>query len=90
MYGHHGEHHRNRNVDADVLKLKEELRKAVGVTWAQATRINANKHVATGPDRVDPPWVAVRKTMRRTGADAYHHFVQRHVQKLTPYFNWKA
>lgn len=82
------DHIRRRDVQSDVDALKVWFREVIGTTWAHATRANSNVHVTSGTERGRKPWVETRTCMERTGRDAPHAFIRRHVSALTGYFQW--
>ena len=91
-YGAPGARATNHQVDAgpDVATLVKKFKAVIGTTWAQVTRRNTVSHVTTGPQRGGVPWREVATVMRRTGDDAPHAFIRRHVSALTPFFEWRA
>ena len=74
----------------DVKSLVAIFKRAIGVTWAAATTPNPTSHVTEGPQRRSVPWHEVQARMSRSGADAPHAEIRRHVTPLTPFFTWTA
>ena len=80
---------RGRDVDADVATLKAFFRKAIGSTWAQATRPTTVLKVVRGTERGTKPWDEVRNVMARRDQDAPHAYIRNYVRRMTPYFEWR-
>lgn len=76
------------DATTDVDKLVATFKQVIGTTWAEAIKPNTVCHVTMGPQRGATPWREVRATMQRTGADAPHLQIRRHVTNLTPFFTW--
>ena len=76
------------NATADVNTLIKEFRKVIGTDWATATTARTNSQVTVGPQRTKLPWREVAEVARRSGSDATHAVVRRHVTQLTGFFPW--
>jgi hypothetical protein len=74
------------DATADVNKLVELFKSIIGTTWVQAIRPNTVSHVTVGHQRTRVPWREVQATMARTGEDAPHRQVRKHVTHLTQFF----
>ena len=91
IYGHRqnaGRSSHSADATTDVNKLVDEFKSVIGTTWSQAIRPNSNSHLTSGPQRASVPWREVQNTMTRTGQDAPHSQIRKHVAGLTPFFHW--
>ena len=79
---------RGRDVDADVAKLKAFFHKAIGRTWAEATRPTTILTVLRGSERGVKPWEEIARVMRRPGRDAPDAYIHDYVRRMTPFFEW--
>jgi len=90
------EDHGHRDIEQDVRVLKAWLRDTVtpltaahpAHDWANATRVNASRHVTCDQSR--PPWLVQRDAMTQAGVRAYHNHVQTYVQRMTCWASWSA
>ena len=80
---------RGRDVDADVATLKAFFRKAIGSTWAEATRPTTTLKVVRGTDRGVKPWIEIARVMARGGRAAPDVYISEYVRRMTPYFTWR-
>ena len=80
-----------KDSSADVATLVAHFKQVVGSNWAQATRQNTSCHIISGEGagRKMAPWKEVEYYMSRSGDDAPHKQVLKHVDKLTPFFKWR-
>ena len=80
----------SHTVDAttDVQTLVAEFKRVIGNTWAQATAPNTACHVLLGSERASPPWQQIHQQMSHAGNKAPHSEVQRHIEKLTTFYEW--
>lgn len=73
-----------RNMDSNVMRMKQWLIDKVGGDWETATRVNSNSSIGIG--RVRSPWKEMQASMNRDGAHSVPEFVARHVRGLTSSF----
>ena len=86
---HYRQGRRYRDVDADVATLKAFFRKAIGSTWAEATRPTTTLKVVRGTDRGVKPWIEIARVMARGGRAAPDVYISEYVRRMTPYFTWR-
>lgn len=90
MYASRGEYNddAHKSIDDDVRILKAWLRRKIGATWAEATRVNQVSELGI-TERAVPPWVAMVQAQHGIGSDHYLTWVKGHVKDKAPWHVWR-
>ena len=92
LYANCAERHwRGRDVRKDIDTLKAFFRRAVGASWARASRPDSTMRVTVaGRNAGRKPWKEVQAVMARSGEAAPHKYIKKYVEEMTPFFPWAS